>query len=107
MNCIVCKRPLADIHMATDGNQPHGGTEFTGGGDYGSAVTDDEYRYCINVCDPCIIAALKDETCKPFRVQPRARPLRIYVNPKHVLKNTDGGICPTISDDNKNDTPKP
>lgn len=58
--CIVCHADLKNFSPETD-NQPLKGTEFTGGGDYGSAVTDvSGEKFFVNVCDDCILKALDE-----------------------------------------------
>lgn len=103
MNCIVCNKELVDLSADLSGTQPRDGTEFVGGGDYGSRVTDLQCtRFSINVCDDCIEKALKAGTCRRFKIQ-RSRPVRVYVEP---IFDADGGSCPTTSDASKSATPK-
>lgn len=53
MNCVCCNKNLPNMQSTV--NQPISGTEFIGGGDYGSSVTDlPDIRFLINVCDVCI-----------------------------------------------------
>ncbi len=57
LNCIKCDKPLPNF--AVRDNQPVGGTEFAGGGDYGSAITDiQDELFVVNVCDACLQVAL-------------------------------------------------
>lgn len=56
MKCLICK---TKIKHNKDFIQH--ATEFVGGGDYGSVVTDDNSRYSIFVCDPCMREVLKDK----------------------------------------------
>jgi hypothetical protein len=67
MNCIKCDRYLASISQLD--NQPLNGTEFVGGGAYGSKITDDNStRFIINVCDTCIETAIMNGRCKTIPV---------------------------------------
>ena len=51
--CAFCGKALSNL--SEGGNQPGAATEFVGGGDYGSAITDDyDRRWVLNVCDPCL-----------------------------------------------------
>lgn len=70
MDCIVCGINIE--YFCFDPEKPEGpggkdpvmkATEFRGGGHYGSAVTDDECLYFINICDECIKRALQIGTC--------------------------------------------
>lgn len=62
MNCVCCNKNLPNMQSTV--NQPISGTEFIGGGDYGSSVTDlPDIRFLINVCDVCIKRALENGTC--------------------------------------------
>ena len=70
--CLLCREQLIDLNPEEEGNQPASGTEFVGGGDYGSAITDHpDFRYAINICDKCVRTAivshlvLKVETFRP------------------------------------------
>lgn len=55
--CLVCGTPLGNCDP--EGNQPGRGTEFTGGGCYGSSVTDHgDFTYAINICDDCLKKAI-------------------------------------------------
>jgi hypothetical protein len=62
--CIVCNKELANIASGRLGNvnQPMRGTEFIGGGCYGSRITDyGGAKFHINVCDDCLETALKEK----------------------------------------------
>lgn len=61
--CIVCNKELENIASGRLGNvnQPMKGTEFIGGGEYGSRITDyGGAKFIINVCDDCLERALKE-----------------------------------------------
>lgn len=57
MECCSCSKEMEDVGI----RQPKGGTEFLGGGDYGSTVTDVPcIRYAIYICDRCLLNLIKD-----------------------------------------------
>jgi hypothetical protein len=58
MKCLTCKKTI--VFQSCNGH-PNGGTEFVGGGEYGSRITDDKYRYAIYVCDDCMEFRMKDK----------------------------------------------
>ena len=56
LKCFCCGKELFNCGRL---NQPLRGTEFSGGGDYGSEVTDEPgIKHILNICDDCIINAL-------------------------------------------------
>ena len=56
--CFFCGMGLRNLGVDSD-NHPSGGTEFIGGGAYGSAISDVQYyRFAINLCDSCLKDAI-------------------------------------------------
>lgn len=66
MNCSGCCKQMEDV-----GNrQPRRGTEFLGGGDYGSTITDQSYlRYAVYICDTCLIDLIKNGFVKVIDIR--------------------------------------
>lgn len=65
--CFACGKELYNFSPYTD-NQPQLGTEFRGGGDYGSRVTDiPEKVFILNICDGCIEEGLADKRVKKIK----------------------------------------
>ena len=88
MDCIACKSTLQNVDTAED-NQPVGGTEFSTWGHYGSAVTDlmGEAAHVVNICDPCLVAALAD-----------GRAIKMDVNRRIVdsKPSSETGVTPAL-----------
>jgi predicted RNA-binding Zn-ribbon protein involved in translation (DUF1610 family) len=59
IKCISCNHP---IEFYSCHSQPFGGTEFIGGGVYGSRITDDQHKYAIYLCDNCAETLIKTKS---------------------------------------------
>ena len=81
--CIRCN---SVIEFQSCHSQPNGGTEFIGGGVYGSRVTDDSNRYAIYVCDNCAESLIKfrPEIISVFKEEKKTTYKRIPVKKEIV-----------------------
>lgn len=71
--CFFCGGGLLNLDIGS-GNQPSAGTEFVGGGCYGSAITDTPYnKFAINVCDSCLRDAIESKKVLKMTPAPRVR----------------------------------
>lgn len=75
MKCLLCPR---EIIFQSCNSQSNGGTEFVGGGVYGSTITDDEYKYAVYICDYCMQLKMTDTSrVSIFKEYPRTTYTRI------------------------------
>lgn len=73
--CLLCNKKIEFLSCYS---QPNGGTEFVGGGEYGSRITDvNDRRFAVYVCDDCMEDILK-------------------TNPKRILQFREENICKRV-----------
>lgn len=78
--CILCNKK---IEFLSCHSQPNGGTEFVGGGEYGSRITDvNDRRFAIYICDNCMEDILKTNPKRivQFRDEKMVKYKRIILN---------------------------
>lgn len=94
--CFFCSGGLRNCGC-DDGNQPLGGTEFIGGGCYGSVVTDvQQYRFAINLCDECLKDAI--ESKHVLKVIPATR-IRQPQDSYEILSNENQKDTPGVTEE--------
>ena len=71
IKCICCKSPL--VSLLPDLDQPMGGTEFSGGGDYGSKITDVAgLIFSVIICDDCLEKAILEKNVRENKIKYRS-----------------------------------
>jgi hypothetical protein len=77
--CLLCNKK---IEFLSCNSQPNGGTEFIGGGEYGSRITDvNDRKFAIYVCDDCMDDILKTNPNRivQFREQTSSKTKRMII----------------------------